>query len=322
MIEVVDTQAPDLVCPDNITIECDESSDPADTGMASATDACSDVSISMTEVVDPVECGMIIVRTWTAVDACGNQSESCNQTIGVYDTTPPDLTCGPDVTIECTDSSAPAAVGEASATDNCTDVVGVSHVDRRIDGSCEANYRIERTWTAVDDCGLMSTCVQRIKVQDITPPDLVCPGDLQIDCSDDPSPANTGSASATDNCGQPVVTYTDMTVSGVCVNNYTINRKWKAVDECGLVSECTQVITIIDFGEPAIRCVDVTIECDASTDPDVLPAVVATDNCTQEGDFRFQSLDEVAPGDCPQEKVITRSGQYLTNVIMPVHVTR
>ena len=45
VIEVVDTQAPDLVCPDNITIECDESSDPADTGMASATDGCSEFPI-------------------------------------------------------------------------------------------------------------------------------------------------------------------------------------------------------------------------------------------------------------------------------------
>jgi hypothetical protein len=55
-----------------------------------------------------------------------------------------------------------------------------------------------------------------------------------------------GYATATDNCtatGNIVITHSDVT--NACANGgYTISRTWKAEDECGNFSECTQTITV------------------------------------------------------------------------------
>jgi len=90
-VTIQDTMIPVIACPADLTIECDESSEPSDTGMATATDDCdSNPTINYTDVVNPGSCPNeeTTIRTWTATDYCGNTS-SCVQTINVVDTTPP-----------------------------------------------------------------------------------------------------------------------------------------------------------------------------------------------------------------------------------------
>jgi len=48
---------------------------------------------------------------------------------------------------------------------------------------------------------------------DSTNPVLACPGNTTIQCDVPPTPANTGQATATDNCGTPTVNFTDFTVN-------------------------------------------------------------------------------------------------------------
>ena len=86
---------------------------PDDTGgYASATDACSDVTVTYADMTAEGDCDneYTIERTWTATDDCGNNTSKV-QTIEVLDTTPPVITCPGDVTVECTESTAPGGGG-------------------------------------------------------------------------------------------------------------------------------------------------------------------------------------------------------------------
>jgi hypothetical protein len=92
-VTVLDVEPPAITCPADVTIECDEATDPSNTGAAVATDNCDPgPTIGFSDTVTPGACPQefTIGRTWTATDASGNLS-SCPQTIEVVDTTAPTL---------------------------------------------------------------------------------------------------------------------------------------------------------------------------------------------------------------------------------------
>lgn len=312
VITVDDSVPPTITfCPPNITIECDESTDPANTGLATATDNCDPApEVTYTDTVTPGACPQeySILRVWNVTDACGNGT-ACTQVITVDDSVPPTLTCAPDVTIECDESTDPANTGISTATDNCDTAPVVSYTDAITPGACPQEYTITRTWTATDACGNGTNCIQVITVDDSTPPTItLCPADVTIECDEDTSPANTGFASATDNCDTaPIVTFSDVTLAGACPQEYTITRTWSATDACGNNSTCEQVISIEDTTPPTITFCpdDITIECDESTDPGNTGTASATDNCDTDPVVDYS--DVTVAGACPQEYTITRT---------------
>jgi hypothetical protein len=120
IITVVDTTPPVLTTPPDVTIECDQSTDPSNTGDATSTDNCDTApAITYSDVETPGSCPeeKTITRTWTATDNCGN-STSFDQIIDVVDTTPPVISCNAPATV--TPPDAPISF-TATATDNCDD---------------------------------------------------------------------------------------------------------------------------------------------------------------------------------------------------------
>jgi hypothetical protein len=125
---------------------------------------------------------------------------------------------------------------------------------------------------------------------DGTDPIITCPGNPTISCDASTLPANTGSATATDNLDDfPVVTYADVFTPNMgCTYTGSIARTWTATDCAGNSRSCIQTITIVDNVAPTLTIPsDVTIECDESTLPastgvvesmtfDVSPAVGPT----------------------------------------------
>ena len=196
---------------------CTASTLPPNTGIATATDNCDpspDITYSDVSVGGICPQERTITRTWIATDACGNTS-SCIQTIIVDDSTAPVISCPANVTIQCTANTLPANTGTATATDNCDGTPIISFNDVTLGGSCPQEYTITRTWRAADDCGNASTCVQLIIVDDSVAPVISCPANVTIQCTASTLPANTGSATATDNCnGAPLVTFNDVTIAG------------------------------------------------------------------------------------------------------------
>src|SRR6185436_20813899 len=100
-----------------------------------------------------------ITRTFSAIDDCGNSS-SCTQTIFVDDSTAPVLTCPANITVQCNTSTATAATGNATATDNCDGTPTIGFTDATIAGACPQEFTITRTFSAIDDCGNSSSCTQ------------------------------------------------------------------------------------------------------------------------------------------------------------------
>ena len=122
-VSINDTVSPDISCPANATIECDESTVPNSTGFATAADECDlnpTVNFSDNPISESCPQEFTIERTWTASDDCGN-TNSCVQIIKVVDTTPPEitsLTCSPDTLWPPNHKMVPVII-EASASDNC-----------------------------------------------------------------------------------------------------------------------------------------------------------------------------------------------------------
>ena len=281
IITVLDTRPPSITCPADATVECGMSTAPAATGMATGSDGCGTVAITFSDSFTPA-CGNTgtITRTWTATDQCGNPS-TCVQIITVVDTTPPSITCPADATVECGMSTAPAATGMATGSDGCG-TVAITFSDS-FAPACGNTGTITRTWTATDQCGNPSTCVQIITVVDTTPPSIICPADATVECGMSTAPAATGMATGSDICGTVTITFSD-SFAPACGNTGVITRTWTATDQCGNPSTCVQTITIIDTTDPVITGpvadgATMNVECNLR-DPNWTPFMITTDDLT------------------------------------------
>ncbi|MEM7167829.1 MAG: LamG-like jellyroll fold domain-containing protein [Planctomycetota bacterium] len=312
-ITIQDNTPPTITVPADITVQCDEDSSSANTGVATGSDTCTaNVTITESDTVTAGTCAgeTTITRTWTAADECGN-SASGTQTITVIDTTPPMITIPADTSVECDADSSSASTGVATATDNCsaTSNITITEVDSVAVGTpCAQGSTIMRMWTATDECGNMASGVQTIMVQDTTPPDITAPADVTIECGMDSSSANTGVATATDNCSTPAnitITEVDSVAPGGCPGAGIIMRQWVAVDECGQSSSVIQTITVVDNTPPTLTIpADVTIECDDDSSPANTGMATATDNCTA-----VTIMHSDAPtNSCPETIVRTWTG--------------
>ena len=160
------------------TIEITANASGSDAGFATATDDCT--PFPLVGFSDSTNGGsgcagdpMIITRTWTATDACGNIS-SCEQVITVEDDEPPVFLSVPgdvEVNLEAGECSALVEIGQPLVTDNCgaplLDPPTVSFV--RSDGvpGLDDPYlpgMTTITWTATDGCGNEATTVTTVMV--------------------------------------------------------------------------------------------------------------------------------------------------------------
>ncbi len=336
-----DDTPPEIFCPKDASIECDESTDPQNTGFPSVKDNCSSkIFPEYSDEVTPGKCegDLFIVRTWTAQDACGN-SASCTQTITVSDTTPPVIS-----------GKAYGNVGETcdglvefyvSVTDNCCiDLIDSVSVDASAMGGtlglvdfsvnqgkgslivtgtvevldlvgCSADVRV--TVTATDCCGNSAMENFDATISDSTPPMIVCPADnVKLPCGSDIDPSLTGVANATDNCSEPeeiVIEYSDEEQA----DPPCVFRTWTATDACGNSSSCVQTLCFVDTVRPVIMCPEtIFVECDAEVPPPStnleefeMIGGSASDDC---GFVEINLLDEfISSGDgCDTPLIIVR----------------
>ncbi|AUP77204.1 gliding motility-associated C-terminal domain-containing protein [Flavivirga eckloniae] len=307
-INVNDTTPPTVSNPADITVEClDDVPAPDINVVIGETDNCTIADnlsvVFVSEVSDNNTCAETITRTYSITDECGNIT-NVTQNIIIDDVTPPVLTLPANQTAECSDDLTPLAFGNATATDNCDPNPIITFVDVREDGACSGTFKIVRTWTATDACGNVASAQQEISTSDSIAPDFVeqLPQDITVECSTVPAAVTL---TATDNCGNATVEFTEARTNGNCPNNYTITRTWVATDDCGLTNTHIQTITVQDITPPEFEGtlpeLVQTVQCDAVP---VAETLTATDSC---GDATVTVNDVRTNGSCPNTYRIART---------------
>ena len=168
-INVIDNIPPIIACPANITVECSDDISPENTGMATATDNCSEVSITFFDdstqgLFGCNEYNYSITRIWTAIDALGNAIH-CNQEIEVKDSTPPVfLDCPSDYIVQAAPGQAEVnlKIPYPSFTDNCSGVT--LNCDFLTDQSWPCGIT-KATCIATDECENTITCSFNVIVE-------------------------------------------------------------------------------------------------------------------------------------------------------------
>ena len=294
-ITVEDTTAPELVIPEDYTIECSQ-------GLVleapQAEDNCGSASIATeVETIPGNAAGnYTVVRTFTATDDAGNSSVA-TQIITVVDTTAPELVIPDDYTSECSEG---LVLEAPQAEDNCGSVSIATEVET-IPGNAAGNYTVVRTFTATDDAGNSTEAIQTITVEDTTAPELTfVPADYTSECSD---ALFFDDASGSDNCGEVTIDVASETIPGNAAGNYTVVRTFTATDDAGNSSVATQTIIVVDTTAPEFTSVpaDLTSEC---SDDLILDNASASDNC---GEVTIDVVSETIPGNAAGNYTVVRT---------------
>jgi len=94
-----------------------------------------------------------IIRIWTATDACGNTA-TVSQTVSIVVNNAPTFANVPqNVTVACGNTTIPTVINP-TISDNCDQNPRLGFNEVRENGSCASAYRLIRTWTATDACGV------------------------------------------------------------------------------------------------------------------------------------------------------------------------
>ena len=159
-----------------ITGDVTDEADNCSTGLqATYTDA--------TNATDP--CAVVITRTWSLTDNCGNTTTH-PQTITVVDLTVPTFTAPANIQISCEqDDLNPTITGDVTdEADNCSTGLQATYTDAT-NATDPCAVVITRTWSLTDNCGNTTTHPQTITVVDLTVPTFTAPANIQISCEQD-----------------------------------------------------------------------------------------------------------------------------------------
>ncbi|MFY8137390.1 MAG: choice-of-anchor L domain-containing protein [Flavobacteriales bacterium] len=275
VLTAIDTTAPSFApVQPYIHVACDQV---ANLPLPTATDACSDVTVTFTETLNSGGCLGVLQRIYTATDACGNTA-TVTQFISIQDNVGPVISNPADATVEC--DVAPTQIPSIEIYDACGYDVTILEASQEIITIDACTYQIVWHWEAMDYCDNVSEATTTITVVDTTVPVITLQGeDATYNC-DEPFTA-PASALVSDNCVEfPSLELNIDTIAGNCANNYQIVYTWTANDMCGNVSEASITYTIQDITAPVFsenNQVQFQYECDV-----VIPVITpfAADACS------------------------------------------
>ncbi|GFN41409.1 MAG: HYR domain-containing protein [Marine Group I thaumarchaeote] len=244
IISVVDSTAPEIIAPMDVTSEAEgPSGSNVSIGNATVSDAIGISTVSNNSpTIFPI--GETIV-TWTVTDLHGNES-SANQTVSVVDTIPPTITAPSNVIYEAVDPSTnTVAIGVAETTD----VVGIVSVENNAPSLFQVGDTIV-TWTAIDAAGNSASATQTVSVVDTIAPKII-PNETII----------VEAASENDNIVELQTPIVEDAVGVSSLNNNAPSLfpvgdtivTWNATDAAGNSAIITQTVSVVDTTTPKLN---------------------------------------------------------------------
>ncbi|HWX21348.1 MAG TPA: HYR domain-containing protein [Candidatus Binatia bacterium] len=231
--------------------------------------------------------------TVTVTDAAGNTSTG-TVAFEVFETVRPIIVSKPGPITLSAGANGQAAVPDVlpgvSATDNCTPADQLVLAQSPSAGALLGPGRYKIDVTVTDLSGNSATSTVTLKVVDTTPPVIVsAPGPLtvQVDANCQGTvPDVLAAVVATDNCtpaSQLVMTQKPAAGTTLRIGSHTIS--FTVTDAAGNKSTGSVAFNVVDITPPAIVSAPgpITLSADANGQaavPNVLPNIVAQDNCT------------------------------------------
>ena len=279
VVTVEDTTPPAIQCPQDIVEMCATPDGTVVSYTATATDVCDPTPIVSCE---PPSGSLFPVGTTTVVctatDNAGNSS-MCEFTVTVQDTAPPTLSCPEDFERECMENGvALVEYPVPTAMDDCDPAPTV--VCEPPSGSLLPPGPHVITCTATDAAGNTASCEFLVTVVDVTPPELVCPGDITAECtSPDGAVVEYDLPVANDACdGQPPVTCEPP--SGSIFPLGLTEVVCSSTDRAGNTTNCSFMVTVVDTRPPTLECPEeIVVQCTSADGAEVVFETGVSDIC-------------------------------------------
>ncbi|TSA18495.1 MAG: HYR domain-containing protein, partial [Nitrosopumilales archaeon] len=242
-ITVIDTTAPTLTAPPNVTVEAKSPDHTSiDLGLPSAYDSVGVLSVT-NDAPAYFPLGQTIV-TWIAKDASGNDA-TAKQIITIQDTTPPIIHAPSDITMEATNAANNVVdLGNATITDN--------GIIQSVTNNAPKIFPIgttKVTWTVKDASGNGATDTQTVKIIDTTAPKLTPPPDVTFEATSmTDNHVSLGNATVTDN---GII----QSIKNDAPSAFPLGKTlilWTAKDAAGNISNATQTVDVVDTTAPKI----------------------------------------------------------------------
>lgn len=192
---------------------------------------------------------------YEATDDSGNIA-TCEFVIEVLDHEAPQISCPENILLPLAGNECLGDIdfSEATATDNC-DATTIQQVSGPVPGASVPAGVYEIVYEATDPSGNEATCTFEVEIQDLTPPEIDCPGTMTF-------PNDEGECGAiidfapeiTDNCTIAEIIYLDGPEPGEYFPPGQTIVSVEAIDGSGNSTGCSYIIEIIDEQEPEIEC--------------------------------------------------------------------
>ena len=246
-ITVIDTTAPTIIIPDDITIEASS----PDNNIISIGSAKADDNVGVTAITNDTPSVFAVgktIVTWSATDAAGN-IVTASQTVTVVDTTKPSISSPEDIVVEATDPLQNfVTLGNATASDS----VGIVSITNDAPAAFAFGKTVV-TWTATDEAGNSASDTQSFTVTDTTNPKITAPADVKVEAASLTNDVvSIGTATAKDIMGIA-------TIANNAPDTFPFGETivtWTATDPSGNSATATQKVTIIDTTGPKLTVPD------------------------------------------------------------------